>query len=249
MSALRCMRKLCAMCGDNCHRKAQTVVKNSEAMPLLISLIQNGKGDLIKAESAAALAYICLESKDHMKIALDELDFTYDDIFALLAKVQDKHVKLLVTRALAIFAYNNPEQEKLIKSHGILDCELFEGFIEASQAGSDMDRCEAAYQTILLSQLIFNKEPSKLIMRGMRILIGYFEAKGTHINLRCFVVEKLVSLSRLKNGIAQALLDIDFVNILARSLYVKNDCFRGYVSIALSNLSAIPDGKRKLLKM
>jgi len=52
----------------------------------------------------------------------------------------------------------------------------------------------------LLAQLIFNKEPSKLIMRGMRLLIGYFEAKATHINLRCFVAEKLVSLSRLKNG-------------------------------------------------
>jgi uncharacterized lipoprotein YehR (DUF1307 family) len=87
LAALRCMRKLCAMCGDNCHRKAQAVVKNSEAMPLLISLIQNGKGDLIKAESAAALAYICLENKDHIKIALDDFNFTYEDIFGLLNKV------------------------------------------------------------------------------------------------------------------------------------------------------------------
>ena len=43
LSALRCMKNLCAMCGDNCHRKAQVVVKNSEAMPLLISFIQNAK--------------------------------------------------------------------------------------------------------------------------------------------------------------------------------------------------------------
>ena len=50
-------------------------------------------------------------------------------------------------------------------------------------------------------------------------------------------------------GIAQALLDINFVEILCESLYIKNESFRGYVSIALSNLSVLPDGKRKLLKM
>lgn len=179
----------------------------------------------------------------HLRLLHFELSFLLQ-----LYKVQEPQIKLLITRALAIFAYNNPEQEKLIKTHGILDCGLFDSFIELP-GGSDIDRCEAAYQTILLSTLIFDKEPSKLIMRGMRILIGYFESKVTQINLKCFVAEKLVSLSRLKNGIAQALLDIDFVNILSKSLYVKNESFRGYVSIALSNLSAIPDGKRKLLKM
>ena len=55
LAALRCMQKLCAMCGDNCHKKAQAVVKDSDAMPILIHLILNYKNDLIKAEATNAL--------------------------------------------------------------------------------------------------------------------------------------------------------------------------------------------------
>jgi len=214
-------------------------------MPLLVSFLRTSKSDLIRAESACALAYICLDNKDHAKQLLDQLQFSYGELFDLLAKAGPDS-RLALTKALAIFAYNSPEQEKAIKSCGILDGQPFDALMRSQ---NETEVCEAAYQTILLAQLIFNKEPSKLIIGGMRLLIGYFEAKGTHINLRCFVAEKLVSLSRLKNGIAEALLDIDFVHILWRSLSIENAAFRGYVAIALSNLSAIPDGKRKLLKM
>lgn len=97
LAALRCMKKLCAMCGDNCHRKAQVVVKNSEAMPLLISFIHNGKQeDIIKAEAICALAYLCLENKEHIKLAINKHGFSYQEVFGLLKKVHDKNVKLLV---------------------------------------------------------------------------------------------------------------------------------------------------------
>ena len=86
----------------------------------------------------------------------------------------------------------------MIKACGLLEFDMFEEFLHSQ---NDFDRCEAAYQSILLSSLIFNMEPSRLIMRGIRILIGYFEAKSTVVNLRCFVAEKFVSLTRLRNGL------------------------------------------------
>ena len=75
------------MCGENAHKKAQIVVKNSEAMPLLISIFRTSKSDLIKAESCCALAYICLSNKEHTKLLLDDLNFTYNEIFDFLEMI------------------------------------------------------------------------------------------------------------------------------------------------------------------
>jgi hypothetical protein len=96
LAALRCLKKLCAMCGDNSHRKAQEVVKNSEAMPILMNLFLNSKSNLIKVEAANALAYICLENKEHIKLAIGDLNFNYLDLFELFNKLDTNQLKLSV---------------------------------------------------------------------------------------------------------------------------------------------------------
>jgi len=101
-------------------------------MPLLVSFLRTSKSDLIRAESACALAYICLDNKDHAKQLLDQLQFSYSELFDLLAKAgPDSRL------ALAIFAYNSPEHEKAIKSCGILDGQSFDfDFCPSNQSRS-----------------------------------------------------------------------------------------------------------------
>lgn len=91
--------------------------------------------------------------KENTKLAFETLDFSYLDIFNLL-RVSSIHTKLLITKALAMFAFNNLEQETVIGNIGVLNFNLFKDYLNLP---NEMEKCEGAYQIILLSSLIYNQ--------------------------------------------------------------------------------------------
>jgi len=58
----------------------------------------------------------------------------------------------------------------------------------------------------------------------------------------------IAGLSKLKNGVAEALLAINIFDILCDGSLINDINLEGYIAIILSNLSYYPDGRRKLLK-
>lgn len=54
---------------------------------------------------------------------------------------------------------NNLEQESQIGYIGLLSFNLFKDYLNMN---SEEDKCEGAYQIILLSQLIYNQEHTKV---------------------------------------------------------------------------------------
>lgn len=154
------------------------------------------------------------------------------------------HIKLLCTKALAIFSFNNLEQEANISYIGLFSFSLFKEYLNLS---SEAEKCEGAYQIILLSQLIYNQEHTKLIALGIRILISYIEKESTDIAIKSLVLEIFAGLSKLKNGVAEALLAINLHDILCDTYLIRDKNLEGYISIILANLCNYPDGRRKLL--
>ena len=71
------------------------------------------------------------------------------------------HIKQIVTKALAVFAFNNLEQEANIAQIGMFSFNLFKDYISMP---NEIDRCEGAYQMVLLSQLIYNQEHTKVLL-------------------------------------------------------------------------------------
>ena len=58
----------------------------------------------------------------------------------------------------------------------------------------------------------------------------------------------IAGLSKLKNGVAEALLAINILDILCDSQLINDVNLEGYIAIILANLSYYPNGRRKLLK-
>ncbi len=112
-------------------------------MPLLLSFLRTSKSDLIRAESACVLAYLCLENKEHAKHLIDELHFSYNEIFELIDKANSRACRLSLTKAIAIFAYNSSEQEKNIRNCGILECQFFDEILNLKEIENETERCEA----------------------------------------------------------------------------------------------------------
>lgn len=92
------------------------------------------------------------------------------------------------------------------------------------------------------------QECTKLIALGIRILISYIEKDKTEFPLKRFVLEIFTGLSKLKNGVAEALLAINIHDILCDGSLIKDVNCEGYIAIILSNLTFYPHGRRLLLK-
>lgn len=78
----------------------------------------------------------------------------------MLFSVTSNNIKLIITKALAIFSMNNLERESQIGYIGLLSFNLFKDYLNMN---SEEDKCEGAYQIILLSQLIYNQEHTKVL--------------------------------------------------------------------------------------
>ena len=76
--------------------------------------------------------------KENTKLAFETLDFSYLDIFNLL-RVSSIHTKLLITKALAMFAFNNLEQETVIGNIGVLNFNLFKDYLNLP---NEMEKCQ-----------------------------------------------------------------------------------------------------------
>ena len=87
-----------------------------------------------------------------------------------------------------------------------------------------------------------------MIALGIRILITYIEKENSDISMKCLVLEMFAGLSKLKNGVAEALLAINIHDILCDGFLIKDINLEGYIAIILANLSYFPSGRRKLLK-
>lgn len=82
---------------------------------------------------------------------------------------------------------------------------------------------------------------------GVGILISHIE-RDSDFQVKCHVLEMLAGLSKLRNGVAEALLAINVVDILCDGSMINDANLEGYIAIILANLCYYPSGRRKLLK-
>lgn len=196
LAAIRCIQRLCIRTGLNPYKVAQSEIKKHEGITFIVALFLHAKQDIIRAESAVALACLCLNCPENMQVTLDTLNFSYSHIFKMM-KNKDKAIQLLATNALALFAFNNIQQIREMANISGITYSYFNEFIKSKD---DYEKCEAAFQLIVLSELIIDEDQAVCSKNGIDALVELMRNKLCTFKIKTIVADKLAALAKLKNG-------------------------------------------------
>lgn len=84
---------------------------------------------------------------------------------------------------------------------------------------------------------------------GIQILYHYLESENSTIDTICDVAEKFATLTKLRNGVCDSLIEINGVRLFCNRLYIQNETSQGNCAIVLSNISQFSKGRQQLLNM
>lgn len=196
LAVIRCLQRLCVRAGLNPFKQGQNEIKKYNGITFLVALLIHAKQEQIKAEAALTLAHICLENQANMEITTETLDFSYLYVYKLL-KSKSSSIQLLALSALALFGYNNLPQQRLMANVGAIPISTFEPFLMSKD---DFEKCEAAFQITVLSNIILDEQPATSSAEGIKILMDVLNSNVSSTKSKILAAEKLSILGRLKNG-------------------------------------------------
>ena len=196
LAAIRCLQRLCIRAGVNAYKPGQSEIKKYNGITFLVALLIHAKQDVISAEAALALAYLALDNPNNMEIISETLDFSYAHIYRIM-KNKSKQIQLLALNALSIFAFNNIPQQRKMALIGTIPYSIFEAFI---QSKDDSEKADCAFQLVVLSNLIIDKQQAVSSARGIQVLIDLLKSTITSIKVKILCADKIACLGRLRNG-------------------------------------------------
>ncbi|KAM4697814.1 ankyrin and armadillo repeat-containing protein [Rhinophrynus dorsalis] len=219
----------------------QEKVVEEQAFPTLIHLLKTHSSLKIKVEVACTLASIVVRNF-HLQQRLHEKEgFQYTDILSLLYAT-DKDICLQAGYALALFAYNNTEQQLYILENGGITFEIYEPFLHSDM---ETDRAKAAFQIVVLSKVIVDMDQVSLSARGVSILTDLLESKNS--STLVLAGELLATLAHSRAGIPEAITTLGTVKCLCNHLYSEDEEVRNACANALGYLTFHRTAYRHLL--
>ncbi|KAG7330805.1 hypothetical protein KOW79_004774 [Hemibagrus wyckioides] len=231
LGGVAALRALCIGVAHTNNRHSQNVIYGEKAVPTLLELLQNHKSLQVKVQVSQTLACILMSNQELQTTFWEQEDFSYDIILELL-QAQDRSIRLEAGHALALFAYNNPKQQKAIEKTGGVPVQAFETFL-----GSDdeSERAKAAFQMIVLAKVITGSDQVTLTARGVTILVELLQSdKNTTVVI---TAEFLASLVHTRAGIPDAVVTMGAIEHLCAHLYSEDEEVRTACASALGYLS------------
>ncbi|XP_030060321.1 ankyrin and armadillo repeat-containing protein isoform X2 [Microcaecilia unicolor] len=225
------------------HHRSQKAVINSRGLRFLAALMIHSHCEVIQVEAAYALAAVVLGNRESMEMLFESKGFDYTHVLRLLESSQEE-VRLLAGATLATFAFNNVNQQlEIVESGGV----RWQNFLPFLQSGKEIHKVHAAFQSVVLSRIILDNDPSDTCATGLRILVDTLE-QATSDGILAVAADSVARLAHTRAGIAAALVSIDIVNVLCHLLSSASREVQGCAAIALSYLSFNHLAERQLLK-
>ncbi|KAK7114038.1 hypothetical protein V1264_000165 [Littorina saxatilis] len=242
LSVIQSLRHLCVGVGNVPHHKNQTTISTSSGIKLLVALMVHSLSERIQVESAFTLGSVSLGNNEILEEIHTNLDFSYVRILKMLYS-REEEVRLLAGSALATFAYNNIYQQQEIADQGGV---RFNCFVPFLRSDSELYRCHAAYQVVVLSRIIPDEEQAKSSAFGIKLLVDILD-QSMNDNVRSLAAGFVSCLAHTRAGVPSAIVAVRAVEYLSRMLLSKSEQVRGNAAIALGYLSYNHSGERHLL--
>ncbi|TSW62336.1 Ankyrin and armadillo repeat-containing protein [Bagarius yarrelli] len=190
---------------------------------------ENGVPPLVHVSQT--LARILLGNKELQTTFWEREDFSYSVILQLL-QAPDRSIRLEAGHALALFAYNNPNQQLAIKKAGRVPVQSFHPFLNSDD---ETERAKAAFQTVVLAKVISGSDQVTLTARGVTVLVRLLQSDTNTTVI--IAAEFLASLVHTRAGIPDAVVTLGAMEHLCAHLYSKDQEVQTACAGALGYLS------------
>ena len=242
LSVLRTLRVLCLCLGFRPHTQNQQAVIREGGIKFLIRFMNRARQEIIKVEAAYTLGCVALGNPDRKTIT-ENREFDYIHMLRLLYD-EDEDVQLLAGAALAVFAYNNVENQETVAARGGVHYNSFFPFLESKDK---RQVAHAAFQVVILSRIIPYEDQSAVSAQGIKLLVALLESDTEDI--QALTANFIGGLAHTRAGIPQAIISIGTVTILCKLLMSPFETVQAAAAIALGYLSYDSVGERELLNM
>ncbi|KAJ8403521.1 hypothetical protein AAFF_G00352930 [Aldrovandia affinis] len=241
LCVLRALRTLCIGVAHTSNLNSQEAIADEKAIPTLVELLKYHKSLQVKVLVAQTLACVALGNQELQVAISNQRDFTYNHVLELL-QAQDQVICLEAGYALALFAYNNKAQQALILRTGGVSIAAYEPFL---QAGSEIERAKAAFQIIVLANVITDMDQVTLSARGVTVLVKLLQS--CHPSTVTLTAQLVASLAHTRAGISDGIVTMGAVEHLCAHLFSEQEEVRISCACALGYLSFNRNAHRLLL--
>ncbi|XP_046699065.1 ankyrin and armadillo repeat-containing protein isoform X1 [Silurus meridionalis] len=241
LAVIAALGTLCIGVAQKNNKNSQNVIYEEKAIPTLLELLRNHKSLQVKVQVSQTLACILMGNQQLQTVFWEQEDFSYDIIQELL-QAEDRSIRLEAGHALALFAYNNPKQQAVIKKKGGVPVQTFETFLFSND---ETERAKAAFQIIVLGNVITGSDQVTLTARGVTILVKLLQSdKNSSVIV---TAQFLASLAHTRAGIPDGIVTMGAIEHLSNHLYSKDEEVRTACANALGYLSFNQFAHRLLL--
>ncbi|XP_041077666.1 ankyrin and armadillo repeat-containing protein-like isoform X2 [Polyodon spathula] len=199
--------------------------------------------ELLQGEVACTLAAVVLGNSETAELLHSHPDFSYGHVLRLLYSIQSE-VRLLAGIAIATFAFNSITRQRAIAESGGVRWHNFQPFLLCADPHYQLN---AAFQCVVLSRIIPDKQPASACALAIQTIVGTLEHSQSKPIL-ALAADCVGRLARTRAGIPAAIVSIDTVSLLCGLLSSSGEQVQGSAAIALGYLSFNHQADRQLLK-
>lgn len=243
-TVLSIFQVFCALCiqvGFRPHVKGQQAILMDGGVKFLVRYLIHSHKPLIQSQAAYTLSCIALGNQETNTVITNLFEFSR--LIDLLSE-EASDVRLTAGAALALFAFNNTQNQKSMAVPGALHYSMFQSFFESDD---DLSLAKVAFQVVVLSRVFPDEDQATTSATGIKLLVNLLEKGNEEIQALCS--NFIAGLSHTRPGIPAAFVSIGTIHILARLLMSPSEKVRSCSAVALGYLSLDKSGQRQLLNI
>ncbi|KAJ8349671.1 hypothetical protein SKAU_G00248010 [Synaphobranchus kaupii] len=241
LCVLQALRALCIGVAHTSNFNTQKAICVENAILTLVELLTYDRSLQVKVEVVQTLACLTLGNQELQALLSDQMKFIYTHVLELL-QTQDQTICLEAGYALSLFAYNNKAQQTLILQTGGVSIATYEPFL---QSESEAQRAKAAFQIVVLANVITDMDQVTLSARGVTVLVKLLgSSRRDTVTL---TAQLLASLAHTRAGLPDAIITMAAVDHLCTHLFSEEEEVRISCACALGYLSFNRKAHRLLL--
>ena len=241
LSIFRTLRAICIQTGFRPYVKGQSVIVGDGGIKFLVRYLVHSRKAVIQAEAAYTLACIALGNQDTNAAVVDRFEFSR---LMDLVSHENETAQLIAAHALALFAFNNTQNQKCIASSGTLEYSMLKPLLNSVE---HKNQAIAAFQVVVLSRIFPDEDQASTSAVGIQMLVTLLQHDDEELQAMCS--NFVAGLSHTRPGIPAAFVSIGAIQILASLLTSQSEKVRCCSAIALGYLSIDKSGQRQLLNV
>ncbi|CAF0881764.1 unnamed protein product [Rotaria sordida] len=195
----------------------QNAIVEQNAIDLLLRVMESTQYIDLKVECCLTLAKLVLNNSTNQKYLANE--FNIEDVVFQFNQIEESNLKSRALLALSLFAYNNLENQSILKQTNTIVYNSFQSFIDSSNPTYSAMAC---FQVIVLARVIADSDDEQVTLTALAIMKLADLLLQTNITLITQIAKYVSSLARIRTGISDGFVSCQVLERLINKLYAPS---------------------------